>query len=260
MRLRAVIFDLDQTLLDWDGRQHSWLEHERIHLERLFTYLQGQVTGLNNFEAFFDRLLNILIDRWTQAKKTLKAPHLGDILFETLRQAGFSTAQLDMDACLDAYDHALVDGVRLYPDVLGFLRRLQGQKLSLGLITNSVQPMRLRDRELAQVGLLEFFPQAFRLSAADVGVLKPHPDIFKTLLRRMEVKAEEAVFVGDNLEADIKGAQKVGMKAVWRWHESLIDSKMMTGFSPKGPVPDGVIHRLDDLVPLFDKWYPQWQD
>ncbi len=49
----------------------------------------------------------------------------------------------------------------------------------------------------------------------EVGMKKPDPRIFRMALERLEVGAEEAVFVGDNLELDIAGARGVGMRAVW---------------------------------------------
>ncbi len=41
--------------------------------------------------------------------------------------------------------------------------------------------------------------------------MKPHPDIFKYALRKLKVRPEEAIFVGDDVEVDYKGAENVGM-------------------------------------------------
>ena len=43
---------------------------------------------------------------------------------------------------------------------------------------------------------------------------KPDPDIFKYATSKLNVKPEEAMFVGDNVEADYKGAENVGMYAL----------------------------------------------
>lgn len=44
--------------------------------------------------------------------------------------------------------------------------------------------------------------------------MKPHPDIFKYALGKLDVRPEEAMFVGDGVEADYKGAENVGMYAL----------------------------------------------
>jgi HAD superfamily hydrolase (TIGR01509 family) len=51
--------------------------------------------------------------------------------------------------------------------------------------------------------------------SADVGWRKPHPEIFRETLRRMGMGPDQAVFVGDTPEADVLGAQGVGMDVIW---------------------------------------------
>jgi HAD superfamily hydrolase (TIGR01549 family) len=51
--------------------------------------------------------------------------------------------------------------------------------------------------------------------SADVGWRKPHPEIFRDTLRRMDVDAQRAIFVGDTPEADVLGPHGVGMDTVW---------------------------------------------
>lgn len=68
-------------------------------------------------------------------------------------------------------------------------------------------------------GLLEkfeiagFFEQV--VISEEVGWRKPHRKIFETALRKLDVSASEAVFVGDNPEADVTGSAGCGMDAVW---------------------------------------------
>jgi putative hydrolase of the HAD superfamily len=48
------------------------------------------------------------------------------------------------------------------------------------------------------------------------GMKKPDPEIFKAALKRLKASAEESVFVGDHPEKDIKAAQCIGMKTIWK--------------------------------------------
>ena len=82
------------------------------------------------------------------------------------------------------------------------------------------------------------------------GYNKPHPSIFRTALRLLQVRPEEAVMVGDNLKQDIEGALNVGMGAVLvcRSGTPCGPSDGDDGLAEtRGAVP--VIRSLHDLLP-----------
>jgi len=99
--------------------------------------------------------------------------------------------------------------IYLYPEVKDSLRRLKQMGLKLGVVTGGYE----LDIEqiLPRAGLEEFFDVC--VGADTTGKRKPSPEAFKHALKQLEVKPEEAIFVGDSLEQDYFGAQKVGMKA-----------------------------------------------
>jgi putative hydrolase of the HAD superfamily len=103
--------------------------------------------------------------------------------------------------------------------------------------------MSLRDVELEAYGLVDLIDQ--RVSAADVGYLKPHPAIYEQLLARLEVTPEEAIFVGDRPANDIAGANAVGLVSV------LMKPAYLTR-DLTGARPDYTIERLDQLLPVLD--------
>lgn len=47
-----------------------------------------------------------------------------------------------------------------------------------------------------------------------IGKMKPHPDVFKYTFHKLNVQPEEAVFIGDSVEVDYKGAENVGIHAL----------------------------------------------
>ncbi|NJW55037.1 HAD family hydrolase, partial [Salinimicrobium oceani] len=58
-------------------------------------------------------------------------------------------------------------------------------------------------------------------TSEDVGVKKPHPKIFETALKNAKASIAESVMIGDNLEADILGAQNLGMRAIlYNYHKN----------------------------------------
>ena len=132
------------------------------------------------------------------------------------------------------------------------LDKLRAAGLKLGIVTNASQPMAMRDAELAAHGIIGYFPDC-RLSAADAGYLKPHPQIFKSALERLGTAPEETVFVGDNPVADIEGAHGVGIRAVRR----MTSREIMNGNLTQ---PHPTLHSFAELPAILDEWYPGWQN
>ncbi len=250
--LKAVIFDMDDTLLDWSQRSQDWQEYHLQHLEQVFNYIAREVHPVRTLDAFCQATWALGRQAWLEAERGLRAPHLGIVIRQALEQIGVPADLIDVEACLRAYDWQPIQGVVPYPDATEVLPILVSHGVKIGMITNAYQPMWMRDRELEAYGLLAHFADC-RLSAADVGYLKPHPAIFEAALDCLGVRVDEAVFIGDNPEADIAGAQSIGMKAVLRVvrHAPPLISGLI--------IPDGAINTLHELLPILDSWYPGWR-
>ncbi len=97
----------------------------------------------------------------------------------------------------------------LFDDVVPALTNLKERGLVLGLISNV-------DRDIAP------FYQGLGLSAwlqvmvtsQEVGFNKPHPEIFQAALKQAGVKPAEAIYVGDQYQIDVVGANKAGMRGI----------------------------------------------
>ena len=97
----------------------------------------------------------------------------------------------------------------LFPDVTPTLEVLKAAGLMLGMISN----MDRKGDELADsLGLAGHMDLA--VTSSEVGVEKPHPDIFLAALQRADAKAVEAVHVGDQPTSDVDGALAVGIHPV----------------------------------------------
>jgi len=97
----------------------------------------------------------------------------------------------------------------LYDDVLPALTDLKGRGLRLGLISNIDRDM---TSLLEEVGLSSKLPVV--VTSQDTGCNKPHPEIFREALRQAGVQAPEAIYVGDQHQIDVVGANQVGMKGI----------------------------------------------
>ena len=249
-QLRAVLFDLDDTLIDWANVRLSWTQIDRLYLPNVINWLRREgIADAIDLETLLDAFASRHHAAWVSASSSLQAPYMPTILLTALRECGVDCngiAEADVAA---AYGWRGVPGCRAFPDAPPALDMLTKAGLKLGVVTNASQPMDMRDAELAAHGLLDYFPTC-RVAAADVGVLKPHPRIFEQALDMLGAAPQEAVFVGDNWHADIEGAQALGMRTVWRARDR--DAEYTKRHAQ--------LQSFADLPPILDAWYPGWRD
>ncbi len=123
-------------------------------------------------------------------------------LAQQLTEAGY--AETIADDAMEVFFSAR-NRVTFYPDVTPALRRLQ-TRYRLFAISNG-------NADLGRCGIANFFEGA--ISARDAGVAKPDARIFAQLLLLSGVAAHEVLHIGDDPLADVVGATRAGMQAVW---------------------------------------------
>lgn len=126
----------------------------------------------------------------------------------------------------------------LFPDTLACLTALRAQ-YRLALITNGAPD--LQRTKIAGSGLGEWFE--VMVVSGELGIGKPDPRIFTAALERLRLTPSQAVMVGNSLAHDIEGARAAGVGSVWinRTSEQ----------PPLTSMPDGVITELAELPALL---------
>ena len=250
MTLRAVIFDMDETLLDWSQHNADWTEIRQDHLRPIYRQLTEAGHSLPELVEVAEMYNAFNHDAWQSTEPPdWVPPRQLDVLRLTLRTLKVHVSEGELEEIQQLFAWGPVPGVRVYPDAVGVLRELRQAGVRTGLMTNAASPMWMRDRELEKLGLLAYLD--VRMTAADVGHLKPHPRAFEAVLETLGIAPREAVFVGDRLYDDVSGAQGVGMRAVWvRRHDEEHED---------GIHPDATIYELQDLPGVLDGWYRGWR-
>lgn len=252
--LKAVLFDLDDTLIDWSDFSGDYFALELPHFTQLRDYLTQAGHDLPPVNVMLDVFRIRAMYRWEVGRETMVAPQLLPILRNMLTEDfGVDASALDDDTLRTHYNWNKVPGTKIFPEVPSVLTQLIDAGIKIGIVTNAFQPMIMRDVELVEHDLLQYFPTC-RFSACDVGYLKPHPAIFETALACVGTKIEETVFVGDSLTADISGANRLGMTTVWRdvGHRNPKLTRAVVE-------PDVKIHNLNEMLTFFDERFPDWR-
>ena len=98
---------------------------------------------------------------------------------------------------------------KAYPETLDVLKALK-EKYKLGLITNTYYPgFKILEEKFE---LNKYFDVI--LKSYETKILKPNPKIFGLMLKRLGLKKNEVLMVGDSLRADVQAAEKYGIKAI----------------------------------------------
>ncbi len=125
---------------------------------------------------------------------------------------------------------------RIYEGVPDVLKFVKSKGFHLGIISNIDDEFLFL--ELDRHGILEFFDTI--VTSEGFGISKPDKRIFEEALRRAEVKPEEALYVGDMEEYDMKPAKEMGFTTV------------MIG-KGESKYADYKVEKFQDLLPLFQK-------
>jgi putative hydrolase of the HAD superfamily len=213
MVLRAVFFDLDDTLCDTIGCCRERLRTALGVVQRAYPALDVEAAVACAMEPIAE----------PRAVRGLRA---------VLAELGVHDHELVERAVL-AFDTDYAS-LHLFPGVVETLELLASGFL-LGVISNAET---YQSAKLECLRIAPFF-SAVALSG-EAGFRKPDARIFEYALRLAGVDASEAVFVGDRLDVDIGGARAAGLKTVWFNHwGGLLEAGAHT--------PDAVISRFEEL-------------
>ncbi len=202
----AIGFDLFNTLITVE--RHG-LDEALIRLTRSLR-TGGVPVAPDAFKAAHRKAALRFIE---EARKDGKETHNRFWISAALRDMGYDIPPDDprIAAAIDAYFSAFLDLCRPIPGTAEMLTAL-GDRYRIGLLSNFTHGPAAR-RIIERVGLGSYFP--VMVISGEFGFRKPHPAVFRELVRRMGVPAEEMLYVGDDPDSDIAGAYGAGIRPVW---------------------------------------------
>jgi len=240
--IRAILFDFGGTLMygrrDWTpvvARADDVLtEHLRA---------QGMEINPNTFPIEFRKKLD---NYFKQRESDLLETTYTSVLRELLMHKGYDDIPSNvLRAALDALFSVTQSNWTLEEDAIPTLKKLRVMGYNLGIISNAGD-----DTDVQQLargfGITEYFD--FILTSAACSYRKPHPRIFELALSNWYCHPNEAVMVGDNLDADIRGAQEAGIYGIW------INRRASPEMEKQEQVqPDASLSSLLELPAILDR-------
>lgn len=222
--IRAVVFDLDNTLVDFmkmkdlciraavDSMIDAGLQMDKETAKRKLFAIYD-VEGIE-YQQIFDRFLEA---------------EMGRIDYK-IQASGIHAYRRQRSAALVAYPH-------VHDTLIRLLRR----GLRLGVVSDAPRPQAwLR---LVQMDLHHLFDHVVTFD--DTGLRKPHPAPFAECLRRLDIVAGESLMVGDWAERDVLGAKMIGMKTVFARYGDV--------FQTQDSQADFEVNDIAELLSVLDK-------
>ena len=201
---RHLFFDLDHTLWDFEtNAEESLLE--------LYDHYQMDRYGRSSAQDFVDIYRRVNDSLWAKYRKhQISKQELRTTRFEiSLQRMGFKPSEVPQ-GIWEHYIELCPTKTNLMPGARDLLEHLV-QEYQLHLITNGFAET--QRRKLANTGLDHFF-QSLTISE-EVGAQKPNPMIFQHALKKAGSTQSSGIYVGDHLEADVKGGINAGWKVYW---------------------------------------------
>ena len=243
-RPRAILFDLDHTILSAYGRpEPAWLAVAEEFGSELapiapFEAVQAILAEARVFWGDPDSHRHWRL-RLFEARREMVAA-----AFEALAKAGRPAPGRDTaERLADRFSHAREEQMSLFPDAHTVIDALKARGLRLALVTNGEASL--------QRAKVERFELAHRFDHVQIegehGFGKPEERAYLHAMQALGVEPHETWMVGDNLEWEVVAPQRLGIYAVWHDH---VGRGLPAGSDAR---PDLIVTSLAELLPALDE-------
>lgn len=202
MPIKAIFFDLDGTLVDFDASVESAFDEAYALVTRYHPQLQKA-----DFRSRFDATLSVMIA--AERRGVPQYISRDDRFSQTLRALGYPDEGL-AKRLAEVYSTMRIASLQTFGDVRPTLDTLK-PRYPLGVITNG--PTEVQTGQLQATDIVGYFQHI--LISEEVGYAKPHEEIFRRAVQLAEASPEEVLYIGDTPQNDIAGARAAGLRTVW---------------------------------------------
>lgn len=219
--VKAVLFDLDGTLLDRDTSVKQFISVQYDRLTEHLSHIPKQ-----DYIARF-----IELDCHGHVWK--------DKVYQEL-VVEFAIKGISWRSFLEDYETQFQYHCVPFQFLTEMLNELKERGYLLGIITNGRG--QFQDRAIDGLGIRDYFDTI--LISEIEGVRKPQVEIFQRAIDRLGVSAINSVFVGDHPEADILGAKSAKMKTIWK----------RNGSWEEATAADAIVDELNEIPLLLERF------
>jgi HAD superfamily hydrolase (TIGR01549 family) len=209
-QIKAVMFDLGETLLSF-GRVDT-MRVFRQSAAQTYDYLMSHNQPAGNFWWYFIRNIAAIQVRNLWGNFTGRDFDALSLLKRFGIRRGYTLNEEQWREVGWLWYEPLSRIAKVEPDIKETLGKLGSMGLKLSILSNTFISAGSLDRQLGQLGILEFFPH--RLYSYQFPFRKPDRRIFEAAITKTGEPAENILYVGDRIDKDVRPALKAGMRVV----------------------------------------------
>lgn len=231
---KGIMFDLDDTITTFNSVvEPTWKKICKIYANRYY---------MLNEEELYKNIRETANWYWSDKRRhkegRLDIENTRRMLLEiTFKKMEINDISLAHEIA-DMYSKERVEAIDFFPGAEDTLKYLTEQNVALALVTNG-QSQKQRAK-IQRFRLERFFSSI--LVEGELGYGKPNEAVFLRALYELNLKPESVWFVGDNLEWDVEGPQKLGILGIWNDYAKK-------GLPPSSKIiPDRIITNISELV------------
>jgi putative hydrolase of the HAD superfamily len=234
LKPEVIFFDLDDTILNYTSIG------EKIWKTICLRYA-AQIDGIDA-DTLFKSILEASRWYWSDPVRHQKGRLNLQIarrepISIALAQIGIHSPNL-INEIGDAFHLTREKAVKTFPKAISTLKHFKNRGIRLGLITNGSSE--LQRTKINRFKLNNLFDQV--LIEGELGYGKPDERIFRHALNIFNIQSQQAWMIGDDLERDIEGAQRLHIYTIWVNHQD-------TGLpSSKTIKPDKIVRNISELI------------
>ena len=199
--IKAVIFDLDNTLYNFDAANEFGIRALAAYTEPVFGWDYPRMKDL--YEESREKLTERMGDVGSAHNRLLRFQNLLEEKKLPLHPHALEMAK--------AYWRGVLDNMALSPGAREIMEELRRMGVRIGLGTDMTAYMQYE--KLIRLGLMEYMD--FIVSSEEAGTDKPGNAFFMLCAQKAGCLPGECLFIGDNIVRDYGGAAAAGMQARW---------------------------------------------
>lgn len=200
--IKTVIFDIDNTLYDFDRANRFGMEAVRDYCRRSF--------GLEepHFREYYRKA-------WRMAEERVGADtaaiHNRMLRFQCMIELLGRPLFPHVKTLACAYWDTVLEQMKPYPGIIRLFQTLHEDQIRIGIGTDMTAYIQYR--KLEELGVSPYVDLV--VTSEEAGVEKPDPKFFGLCAEKAGCSAEECAFIGDNVKKDVQGSLAAGMHGIW---------------------------------------------
>jgi HAD superfamily hydrolase (TIGR01549 family) len=212
-KIEGIIFDLGYTLIDYN--ETGWPEIRQTALQSGYSELKSANSDLPDFDTFVSIYHTKKEEYRESAFDSMLGWNIIDVVKGILKEFKVKDVSKYSRVFIETVYTIEQKQVIVDKNITKTLKELKNKKYKLGIISNTIYPAYLHENDITKFGWSDFFD--FQIYSSQEKYRKPHPDIFRAGIKKMNLPSNRIMYVGDRYRMDALGAEKAGLVPVIRY-------------------------------------------